>query len=151
MILGFGNPAAWWFAIPAMSYVAARAVRAQRVASADAVIVLGFLFAYAPWLALAGGRTMLLFYLVPALPFIYLALARAATTLMRSGLGRALVAAWIVVVAAMTVFAYPLVSAGRVDLGSWRTTIGIARPTERPTCDQLMREPRPWGEPQKNC
>jgi dolichyl-phosphate-mannose--protein O-mannosyl transferase len=151
MILGFGNPMAWWFAVPAITYVAASAARARRVASEDAVIVLGFLFAYAPWFVVANNRPTFLYYLLPALPFMYLALARAAMRLAGSSAGRAVIALWLLAIAGVTVLAYPLVSAGRIDRGSWRTTIGIARPRERPTCEQLTREPPRRAEPPSNC
>jgi dolichyl-phosphate-mannose--protein O-mannosyl transferase len=151
MILGIGNPIAWWFAIPALFYVAARATRTPRVASVDAIIVLGFLFSYVPWLVLAArGRTTFLFYILPALPFMCLALARTASILARSGLGRVFVGLWIMALVGATVFAYPLVSAGRVELGSWRTAIGIARPDDRHNCDAPIHErAHPTDRPSK--
>jgi dolichyl-phosphate-mannose--protein O-mannosyl transferase len=152
MILGVGNPLAWWFAVPAILYVAARATRAPRVASGDAVVVLGFLFSYVPWLVLAArGRTTFLFYILPTLPFMCLALARTASILARSGPGRLFVGLWMLALVGATVFAYPLVSAGRVEMGAWRTAIGIVKPDDRYNCDAPVHDrARPTDRP-SNC
>jgi dolichyl-phosphate-mannose--protein O-mannosyl transferase len=151
MIIGVGNPIAWWFAIPALFYTAARATRVPQIASPEGIIVLGFVFAYAPWLAVGGTRTTFLYYILPALPLMCLALALTASVLARSRVGRVLAAIWMLALGGTTVFAYPLVSAGRVDLGSWRTVMGIARPDDRPNCDAPIHEKAGPTDRPSNC
>lgn len=77
-ILGVGNPAIWWMALPAYLVVAGYAVlrRDWRAAA-----VLGFVLAqFLPWVVtslpwLATTRPVFLFYMAPVVPFMCLVLA----------------------------------------------------------------------------
>ncbi|MCL6553136.1 MAG: phospholipid carrier-dependent glycosyltransferase [Firmicutes bacterium] len=75
-ILALGNPAAWW---PAILVLAAMFVRFWRNAewpSPDLVILVAFLANYLPWWLIYLVRPVYLFHFLPAVPFLYLAVAR---------------------------------------------------------------------------
>jgi dolichyl-phosphate-mannose-protein mannosyltransferase len=73
-ILGIGTPLIWWAALPAMGATAWRWF-SRRDWRAGAILV-AFGAGYLPWLYYAGsGRTMFLFYALPMVPFMCLALA----------------------------------------------------------------------------
>jgi dolichyl-phosphate-mannose--protein O-mannosyl transferase len=73
-ILALGNPFAWWPALAALAVVMWRALRRRDARSPDTLIAIGFLAGYLPWLILSR-REAFIYYLLPAVPFLYLALA----------------------------------------------------------------------------
>ena len=73
-ILGIGNPAIWWLALPAYLLLLWDAIWRRRWAA----VAIGLFLAlqYGVWLLI--GRPAFLFYMTPAVPFIALAVAYAA-------------------------------------------------------------------------
>jgi dolichyl-phosphate-mannose--protein O-mannosyl transferase len=74
-ILAFGNPLAWWTGLVALGASAWRLVRSHNLRSPEATIIAGFAAGYVPWFVLTRQEAFL-YYLLPALPFLYLALAQ---------------------------------------------------------------------------
>jgi dolichyl-phosphate-mannose--protein O-mannosyl transferase len=75
-VLGVGTPAIWWVAIPALIAVGWRLV--SRFDWRAAAILVSFLAGYLPWfLEDREHRTMFLFYLLPSVPFMVLAITMA--------------------------------------------------------------------------
>jgi len=74
-ILAFGNPLVWWTALLALAATTWRALRRRRVQAPETVVVAGFAAGYVPWLIVTRQEAFL-YYLLPAVPFLYLALAR---------------------------------------------------------------------------
>jgi dolichyl-phosphate-mannose-protein mannosyltransferase len=68
-----GNPVAWWPAMAGVVLAAATAVRRRLPVATIAAV--GFGIAYLPWFLapLTGRQAIFIFYILPALPFIYLA------------------------------------------------------------------------------
>lgn len=136
-ILLFGNPLLWWGGFAAVVFAAVRWLR-DRGSTIAAVIVVGFLAAYASWLAATLTQTVaFLFYIVPVAPFVYLALAYAYTQLPRS---RAVqVAGTGVVLVAIAAFAFflPILSARPLEEDRWRV---------RACAAQTL-----WLEPESDC
>jgi dolichyl-phosphate-mannose--protein O-mannosyl transferase len=111
IIAGIGNPFAWWPALLVLGYLAVRLLRGRGAASAEAVIVGGFAAVYGPWLLLSGDRQPFQFYLLPAIPFMNLALAFAVVSVARRTVARVLIPLWGVLLLGFFVLAYPWLTA----------------------------------------
>ena len=123
-ILGIGTPAIWWASIPALfavmwSWISRRDWRA-------AAILIGFAAGYLPWL-FQPDRTMFLFYALPAVPFLCLALAYCAGLVIgpsdgsvtRRRVGGAVVAAYTLLVVVNFFGLYPILAAEVIPYSSW--------------------------------
>ena len=76
-VLAMGNPVVWIPALVAIVVLAAWWVRRRDMSLPDGTILAGFAAAYVPWLALTQHRSFVfIFYLLPAVPFLILALVR---------------------------------------------------------------------------
>jgi dolichyl-phosphate-mannose--protein O-mannosyl transferase len=124
-ILSIGTPAIWWgsiFAllITAWGWLSRRDWRA-------AAILLGFAAGYLPWF-IYPDRTMFLFYALPALPFMCLALAyacgigigRSDASATRRTAGMVGVGAYLSAVVLNFAYLYPILSASVISYESWR-------------------------------
>lgn len=114
-----GNPVIWCLAFVALAYLALRWARRQDPTEPEGTILGGFLWAYPPWLVyylapyafFTWGRSALfIWYLMPALPFMYLALGYAATHLARAAVGRIVVAGVSLFAVATFAFYYPVLT-----------------------------------------
>lgn len=81
-ILAMGNPLVWWPALLALGAIAWRLLR-RRALHAEAMVVTGFAAAYLPWFVITRQEAFL-YYLLPAVPFMYLGLACTVTMMPRS-------------------------------------------------------------------
>jgi dolichyl-phosphate-mannose--protein O-mannosyl transferase len=70
-VVALGNPVLWWAGLPALAVVAAGAVRTR--ALPETFLVVGFLLSYAQYAAIP--RVLFLYHFLPALPFVFIALA----------------------------------------------------------------------------
>jgi dolichyl-phosphate-mannose-protein mannosyltransferase len=75
-VLALGNPLVWWAGIIGVSVTAWRWLRhsRDRLATPQTVVLAGFFAGYVPWLVISRDEAFL-YYLLPALPFMYIALA----------------------------------------------------------------------------
>jgi dolichyl-phosphate-mannose--protein O-mannosyl transferase len=105
-VLAIGNPALWWAAIPAMIYLARSALRARDPVAT--FIVTGFLVSYLPYIFI--GRALFLYHMLPAVPFMAIATAVAASHL-RARLGPAIPLLYLVLAVAWFVSYYPVLAA----------------------------------------
>lgn len=136
-ILLFGNPLLWWGGFATVVFAAVRWLR-DRGSAIAAVIVVGFLAAYASWLAATLTQTVaFLFYVVPVAPFVYLALAYAYTQLPQSRPVRLAGAGAVVVAIAAFAFFLPILSARPLEEDRWRL---------RACAAQTL-----WLEPESDC
>jgi dolichyl-phosphate-mannose-protein mannosyltransferase len=111
-ILAMGNPVVWSTSLAAIAYLGARAAQRRRASDAAVVIVGGFAVLYLPWLAVTGERSFtFLFYLLPTVPFMCLALAAVMTPWVRSLGGRAIVALFCALAVVSFGFFYPVLTA----------------------------------------
>jgi dolichyl-phosphate-mannose-protein mannosyltransferase len=126
-VLGVGTPAIWWAAIFALVVVLWRAV--GRLDWRAGAIGLSFLVGYLPWFyADHEHRTMFLFYLLPVVPFMALAVTyvlglviggrRASPT--RRTVGSVVVGVYLLAVLANFAFLYPVLSGKVIPYDSWR-------------------------------
>jgi dolichyl-phosphate-mannose--protein O-mannosyl transferase len=118
-ILATGNPLTWWTAILALSYVALS--RAAWARQWRWVVLAGFVAGFAPWVLLAGARDQTFLYLIlPAVPFMCVALGATAQLLSRSRLGLAVVGAFLAANVALFVFYWPLLTGEPMSYAAWR-------------------------------
>ncbi|MHB2022810.1 MAG: dolichyl-phosphate-mannose--protein mannosyltransferase [Mycobacteriales bacterium] len=119
-ILDVGTPAIWWASIPALIWVSWLWIR--RADWRGAATVLCFGFAWFPWFyEWAHQRTMFLFYMLPAVPFMVLAVTQSIGSLLgppgvsarRRRWAAATAGAYLLVVIWNFAFLYPVL-AGRV-------------------------------------
>jgi dolichyl-phosphate-mannose-protein mannosyltransferase len=122
-ILGVGNPILWWPALAAVIGVAARWFRRRRFEGLEVVILGGFAAAYGAWflfgLVRTGGFS---FYMLPAVPFMYLALGWAAIRVTRT-LAVSLTALLALATIALFLFYYPLLTAMPISYSAWEQRI----------------------------
>lgn len=123
-ILAFGSPLAWWGSIGAMGWLAARWRLGRERHGGEGLILAGFAISWVPWLVLSPIRSGgFLFYLLPSVPFMCLALGWAATRLAARRVGVPVVA--VVVAAALGLFIIyrPLLYASPIDLHDWERRV----------------------------
>jgi dolichyl-phosphate-mannose--protein O-mannosyl transferase len=141
-VLATGSPLVWWASIPALIFVAVNRLRRRTQVSAEGPILAGFAFAYLPWLGFGLERSQLfLFYLLPAVPFMCLALGYVATTIGRSVRGRAALGIFLLASIVLFVFYYPVLADRPLPLPAWRQRI-LFRDCGRPITAPLAGSPR---------
>jgi dolichyl-phosphate-mannose-protein mannosyltransferase len=143
-VLALGNPLVWWAGLVAVLATAWQWLRRSRdrLAAPQTIVLAGFLAGYLPWLLISRDEAFL-YYLLPALPFLYLALADTIERL-RSQYSQAIA---VVMLAAISVGAFafyrPLLTGGTIPYKQWearlifkdcgdRTPDGRRVPTMRP-------------------
>lgn len=132
-VLALGSPLAWWLSLAALGIVGWSWWRRREVGSPEGVILAGFVFLYGPWIVLAGDRSaVFLFYLLPAVPFMYLALGYAVSRLRRPLRRKQAVALLGVSFAALFAFYFPLLTALGIPYESWRTRIWVFDNCDKP-------------------
>lgn len=137
-IMAFGSPFVWWASILALGFTFYNWVRRHEVSGAEGVILAGFGFAYLPWLLPFFGRSAIfLFYLLPAVPFMCLAVAYALTRIGWSWEARAAQTLFAAGAVAMFVYFQPLLYKQTIATNEWDSRIWF----EGPSCD------RPEGTP----
>ncbi len=125
-VLVTGSPFVWWSSILALIYVGVRWVRSMSWRAPMGTILAGFAFTYLPWLVLARGRdAVFIFYLLPSIPFMCLALAWAGQRLGHSWEARTAVSLFAAGAVAMFVFYWPLLTAGPIAPSAWHQRLWV--------------------------
>lgn len=131
-IHGLGTPAIWWFSMPAL-LVMVFLLLARRDWRAGGIIM-AVAAGWLPWFFSAiRDRTEFLFYALPMLPFLVLAvtmclglvLGRARASGFRRGLGAALVGAYLLIVIANFYYLYPILSAEVIPYHAWHARMWL--------------------------
>ncbi|CAN5512225.1 phospholipid carrier-dependent glycosyltransferase [soil metagenome] len=144
-VLATGSPLVWWSSLLALGAAAWSWLRWRDPDRPEGVILAGFAWSYAPWFLLAGDRSaVFLFYLLPALPFMCLALALVAVRASRTSGGAAVVGSFCVVAALLFAFYFPLLSGTALPYQAWRARIWrfdscqeVAQPEKTGSGDEL--------------
>ena len=125
-ILATGSPLVWWSSILAIGAAAVRWTRSR--GDAETVIVIGFAVTYLPWILFDRVRTfMFLFYLLPATPFLCLAVARVAVAALARPWGKVASAGFIAGTLALLLFYYPVLTARPLSYEAWAARVGPFR------------------------
>ncbi|HYI44984.1 MAG TPA: phospholipid carrier-dependent glycosyltransferase [Actinomycetota bacterium] len=75
-IYAFGNPLVWWPSVVALGYIFVRWLKNRDWSQPEGLILMGFATTYLAWVVLAPQRTaVFLFYMLPAIPFMCLAIS----------------------------------------------------------------------------
>ena len=142
-IFASGSPFVWWASILALLYVATRWIR-QTFQSlrtpggtgsfwgAEGIIVAGFVLTYLPWFVPTGRSAIFLFYLLPTIPFMCLALAYVATQIGRSWEAKAAVSLFAAGAIGLFAFYYPLVANVPIPQKDWDRRIWIFNDCDKP-------------------
>ena len=117
-ILAMGSPLAWWPSLVVFGWLAVSWLRGNR-SLGTSVILVGALSAYLPWLVLGFARSQIfLWYVLPALPFLYVAVG-VAVVRWRGWARGALVIGLAAVLAAFVIF-WPIATASPLAPDDWR-------------------------------
>lgn len=133
-IMAVGSPVAWGLALAGVAWLAVRWIRDNRTVGA-AVVLMGALSAYLPWLILGFARTQIfVWYVLPALPFIYIAVGIAATRW--RGWTRGSLGVVLALAVASFLFFWPLATATPLSPDEWQMRLWFTD-CERPGAPTL--------------
>ena len=123
-ILAMGNPLAWWPSIPALGFVIYRWLRSRTILGAETVIGVGFLVTLLPWIVVLGVRNaVFLFYVLPTVSFVCLAIAYLVRSVWHRRAGRIATGVYLAAVLAAFAFYYPVLAAVPTPPGAWQARI----------------------------
>jgi dolichyl-phosphate-mannose--protein O-mannosyl transferase len=123
-IMAFASPLVWWASLVALGVLFVRWLPRRDYMAPEGLILCGFALSYFPWFRLASGReAVFLFYVLPAVPFMCLALGRAAQLVASSIAGKAAVAVFACAAVALFGFYWPLVTGIAIPRSSWDARI----------------------------
>jgi dolichyl-phosphate-mannose-protein mannosyltransferase len=120
-VLAFGNPLVWWPGLLALAGTVWQALRRRPLwrLSPAAVIVAGFAAGYAPWFILSR-REAFLYYFLPAVPFLCLALARGVAGIAAPRLRILAIGALAAASLGMFAFFHPVLTGTPLPYPQWR-------------------------------
>lgn len=134
-IFATGSPFVWWSSILAIGYVAFRWVRRTGLARPEGFILAGFAFTYLPWLligATSGRGAVFIFYLLPTIPFMCLALAYVLTRLGDSWEAKATLTLFTAGAIGVFAFYYPMLTNGAISQKGWESRIWVFDNCDKP-------------------
>jgi dolichyl-phosphate-mannose-protein mannosyltransferase len=130
-IMATGSPFVWWSSILAVLYTAVTWARSRDMRDAAGVIFAGFAFTYLPWLAIARPAVFI-FYLLPTIPFMCLAIAYVAVRIGQSWEARAAVSIFAAGAVGLFIFYFPFVTGDALPQKQWDQRIWIFKGSQ---CD----------------
>lgn len=139
-VMATGSPFVWWASILSFVYVLFRWIgaRVRRRAQGmgrwrpEGVIVAGYFFTYGPWLIPTDRPATFIFYLLPTVPFMCLAVAYVATEIGRSWEAKAAIALFAAGAIGFFAFYYPVVAGVEIARESWDRRIWVFNQCEKP-------------------
>jgi dolichyl-phosphate-mannose--protein O-mannosyl transferase len=150
-ILALGNPVVWWGGTAAVVACAVRWFR--RRGGPEGVVLAGVAAGYLWWLPVTSSRSFSFsFYLLPAVPFLCLALARVAQATWEDVAGRVVTASVALAAIAAFVFFFPVLTFRPLDADGWTARLwftacrpqGLVGDPPRPRSDLVTPPPEGW-------
>jgi dolichyl-phosphate-mannose--protein O-mannosyl transferase len=123
VILAFGSPFVWGLALLTIAYIASQVILGRRPDAVDATTVVGFTVTYGASFVVGAFRPVAFWHVLPATPYLCLAVGYLAARAGRSRVARLATATYAAVAVALFAFAYPLLTARPVALRSWRSSV----------------------------
>jgi dolichyl-phosphate-mannose-protein mannosyltransferase len=117
-ILALGNPLVWWSALLALAATTWRVLRRRRLQAPETVVVAGFAAGYVPWL-LVTRQEAFLYYLLPAVPFLYLALGHVVAGISARYIRASAIGGLVVASIGMFSFFRPLLVGSTLTYAEW--------------------------------
>jgi len=150
-IFATGNPFVWWPALLALVGLAIAWVRRHDFARPEGTILAGFVLTYGFWLfplskiaelvlddvPESERAAVFIFYLLPTVPFMCLALGYVVTKIGRSWEARAATALFVAGVIATFAFYYPLLTKRTLPEPQWRSRIWIFDNCDKPPAEKV--------------
>jgi dolichyl-phosphate-mannose-protein mannosyltransferase len=119
-VVAIGSPLVWWASLVALVYTAISWFRDRRLGNAAGLIAGGFLINYVPWVIQQTEReAVFLFYLLPSVPFMCLALGFVAARVARAAEGKIAVGAFAAAAVVFFVFFYPVLAKVAIPQEQW--------------------------------
>ena len=131
-IFATGSPFVWWTSLLAIALLAIAWALRRDFRRPEGFILAGFAFTYLPWLIPSGRDAVFLFYLLPTVPFMCLAVAWAFTKLGETWEAKASVALYLAGAIGLFVFYYPLLTKASIPEPSWRKRIWVFDNCDKP-------------------
>lgn len=127
-IMAVGNVIVWWSSIPALLFTGYRWLRRRDWLGPEGLILSGFVLTYGPWLVQSTDRgATFIFYLLPTLPFMMLALAYVATSIAETWEGRAAVGLLAALAAGYFAYFYPVLAETPISYEEFRRRLLFER------------------------
>jgi dolichyl-phosphate-mannose--protein O-mannosyl transferase len=123
-IMATGSPFVWWSSILAVVYTGVTWARSRDLRDPAGLIFAGFVFTYVPWLFFSRPAVFI-FYLLPTLPFMYLAIAYVAVRIGDSWEARAAISIFAVGAVSLFIFYFPILTGKPLEQKSWDQRIWI--------------------------
>lgn len=138
-IFATGSPFVWWTSLVAVAYVTIAWLRRRDLARPEGLIAAGFFITYIPWLLLPSERSaVFLFYLLPTIPFMCLALGYVVTRIGRSWEAKTAIAIFLFGALWVFAFYYPLLTKRSIPESAWRARIWIFDNCDKPPGETIL-------------
>jgi dolichyl-phosphate-mannose-protein mannosyltransferase len=121
-ILALGNPLVWWTGLVALAACTWRLMRQRSLGSPETIILAGFVAGYIPWL-LITRREAFLYYVLPAVPFLCLALAHVVAGISARVIRAIAIGGLVVASIGMFSFFRPILVGTSLSYGQWERRI----------------------------
>jgi dolichyl-phosphate-mannose--protein O-mannosyl transferase len=139
-VMATGSPFVWWASILSFLYVAVRWIvaRIRRIPQGagrwfpEGLIVAGYFFTFGPWLLPSDRGAVFLFYLLPTVPFMCMAIAYVATQIGRTWEAKAAIALFAAGAVGFFAFYYPVVANVQISKKSWDRRIWVFNDCDKP-------------------
>lgn len=142
-IFATGNPFVWWSSILAIVYLAWVWVRDRALSRPEGLVLAGFAITYLPWVAIealgvSGRSAVFIFYLLPTVPFMMLAVALAAHHIGDSWEARSAIAIFLIGAVGMFWFYHPLLTKRSIPIDEWRQRIWVFDNCDKPAAETVI-------------
>jgi len=121
-ILALGNPLVWGSALVALVATAWQALGRRQVQASQTMVVAGFAAGYVPWLVVTRQEAFL-YYLLPAVPFLCLALAHVVAKISTWYIRTIAIVGLVVATIGMFLFFRPVLVGNALSYGEWERRI----------------------------
>lgn len=132
-LLAGGSPLVWWLSVPALVAITAIWFKRNSPERPEGIVLGGFYWNFLPWVAFAAAPFVLgshrssvfIFYVLPMLPFMFIAMAQLAQAASTKVWGKGFVGLFAVGAVALFVFYWPFLTARPLERDAWRARIWV--------------------------